>query len=128
MPESAKVVEPMTEVDDAKMPLSAHSGDVVAAEVVPKTLVHTNGAAPLLVPVIAPHTSVPLELVVTAFEPEQVPKLPMVVEPVLETEKSVELIPAEVVEPMAKSVPKVVVEAAWIENSENSGEVEPRAG
>ena len=37
---------------------------------------------------MAPQTMVPFE-VVSALEPEQVPKLPMVVEPVFETEKSV---------------------------------------
>ena len=41
--------------------------------------------------------------------------VPMPTLPVLVTTNSVEFIPAEVVEPMAKRVVVAVVEAAWIE-------------
>ena len=47
----AKVVEPMTEVDEAKMPLSAQMGVVVAAVVVAKLVSHENGLAPIVLEV-----------------------------------------------------------------------------
>ena len=43
LPLCAKVVEPRTEVEEAKMPDSAHSAVVVAAVVVPKTEVVVKG-------------------------------------------------------------------------------------
>jgi hypothetical protein len=50
-----------------------------------------------------------------------------VTRPVLEMVKSVELVPLLEVEPTAKRVEKIDVLAAWIENSENRGEVEAKS-
>ena len=95
-------------------PLTANAVEVAPARVVPpvKVLLPENvlksarsvvEAAPLLVTV--PQTIVPDELTLSAFEPEQVPKIEArLVEPVEETEKSVVVaVPADE-EPMAKSV------------------------
>ena len=46
--------------------------------------------------------------------------------PVFVIANSVDCAPDALVEPTAKRVEKMLVEAAWMENSEKSGEVEPR--
>ena len=75
--------------------------------------------------VIPPQTMVPEELVVSALLPEHVPKLPMVVEPMLETEKSVVVANAAVEEEILKSVWLVSPLTAATESFAN-GDVEPR--
>ena len=77
-----------------------------------------KGQAKVSKPEMAPQVMVPEELVLRAEEPEQVPKFPMVVEPVLPLEKRVvvEKTPCRlVVEAMAKRVVLVLEARLWIE-------------
>lgn len=100
-PVPRKVVEAMYEVDDACKPAWNQIAVEVEFATAPKLVVPVNGNTPAP-PVIAPHVITPLESVVSALPPEQVPKLPMVVEPILLIEKKVELTPRAVDEPTEK--------------------------
>src|SRR6185295_635032 len=126
-PESARSVVEATvrvskyEVLEAMSPARIQSGVVVAPTVTPKLVATVNGAVPPLL-VIAPQMMLPEASVVRALVPEQVPKRPRVVVPVLEIEKRV-VVALTVELPTAKSVVAVSPLLACTESFAN-GEVD----